>query len=139
MDADTAMSLCRHVAMLPCRLVAVSPCRHVATSRPDRVPVFAALPLTAGKLGPNAMKRVAAGAHLPTPWLFQPAKRPDDRADHSLLKMRYNQCLFMDRYKEIIISRFFTLRTFRDLWLAFRCDRMYCRRRGRAPFHPSSG
>ena len=24
------------------------------------------------------MKRVAAGAHLPTPWLFEPAKRPDD-------------------------------------------------------------
>ena len=23
-----------------------------------------------GKLGANAMKRVAAGAHLPTPWLF---------------------------------------------------------------------
>ena len=29
-----------------------------------------------------AMKRVAAGAHLPTPWLFEPAKRPDDRADY---------------------------------------------------------
>ena len=27
-----------------------------------------------GKLGANAMKRVAAGAHLPTPWLFEPAK-----------------------------------------------------------------
>ena len=31
-----------------------------------------------------AMKRVAAGAHLPTPWLFEPAKRPDDRADYCL-------------------------------------------------------
>ena len=30
------------------------------------------------------MKRVAAGAHLLTPWLFEPAKRPDDRADYSL-------------------------------------------------------
>ena len=30
------------------------------------------------------MKRVAAGAHLPTPWLFEPAKRPDDRADNFL-------------------------------------------------------
>ena len=30
------------------------------------------------------MKRVAAGAHLPTPWLFEPAKRPDDRADYYL-------------------------------------------------------
>ena len=26
------------------------------------------------------MKRVAAGAHLPTPWFFEPAKRPDDTA-----------------------------------------------------------
>ena len=34
-----------------------------------------------GKLRANAMKRVAAGAHLPTPWLFEPAKRPDDRDD----------------------------------------------------------
>ena len=25
------------------------------------------------KLGANAMKRVAAGANLPTPWLFEPA------------------------------------------------------------------
>ena len=25
---------------------------------------------TEGKLGANVMKRVAAGAHLPTPWLF---------------------------------------------------------------------
>ena len=33
------------------------------------------------KVGANAMKRVAAGAHLPTPWLFAPAKRPDDRAE----------------------------------------------------------
>ena len=30
-----------------------------------------------GKLGAYAMKRVAAGAHLPTPWLFE--KGPDDR------------------------------------------------------------
>ena len=30
------------------------------------------------------MKRVAAGAHIPTPWLFEPAKRPDDRADYCL-------------------------------------------------------
>ena len=35
-----------------------------------------------GKGGANAMKCVAAGAHLPTPWLFEPAKRPDDRADY---------------------------------------------------------
>ena len=36
------------------------------------------------KLGTNAMKRVAAGAHLPNPWLFEPAKHPDDRTDNSL-------------------------------------------------------
>ena len=28
-----------------------------------------------GKLGAYAMKRVAASAHLPIPWLFEPAKR----------------------------------------------------------------
>ena len=27
-------------------------------------------------------KRVAAGAHFPTPWLFEPAKRPDNGADY---------------------------------------------------------
>ena len=37
-----------------------------------------------GKLGTNAMKRVAAGAHLPIPWLFEPAKRPEDRTDYCL-------------------------------------------------------
>ena len=35
-----------------------------------------------GKLGANAIKRVAAGAHLPTPWLFEPGKCPDDRDDY---------------------------------------------------------
>ena len=34
------------------------------------------------KVGTKAMKRIAAGADLPTPWLFEPAKRPDDRADY---------------------------------------------------------
>ena len=37
-----------------------------------------------GKLGAYAMKRVAAGAHVPAPWLFEPAKRPDDGADYCL-------------------------------------------------------
>ena len=37
-----------------------------------------------GEVGSYAMKRVAAGAHLPTPSLFEPAKRPDDRADSLL-------------------------------------------------------
>ena len=31
----------------------------------------------------HVMKRVDAGAS-PTPWLFEPAKRPDDKADYSL-------------------------------------------------------
>ena len=36
-----------------------------------------------GKLGAYAMKLVATGAHLPAPWLFEPAKCPDDRAERS--------------------------------------------------------
>ena len=40
---------------------------------------------TKGKLGTNAMKRVAAAAHLPTPRLFEPAGRPDDRPDYCLV------------------------------------------------------
>ena len=36
------------------------------------------------KLGAYAMKRVVAGAHFPTPWLFEPAKRPDKTADYCL-------------------------------------------------------
>ena len=35
-------------------------------------------------LSAYAMNRVAAGAHLPSPWLFEPAKRPDDRTDYCL-------------------------------------------------------
>ena len=38
------------------------------------------------------MKRVAAGAHLPTTWVFEPAKRPDDRADYSLRRVDYEEC-----------------------------------------------
>ena len=37
-----------------------------------------------GKFGACAMKRVAAGAHLPAPWRFEPAKRPDDKTDYCL-------------------------------------------------------
>ena len=37
-----------------------------------------------GKLGAHAIKRVAAGAHFPSLWLFEPAKRPDDRADNEV-------------------------------------------------------
>ena len=36
------------------------------------------------KVGVYAMKRVAAGAHLSIPWLFEPAERPDDRNDYCL-------------------------------------------------------
>ena len=35
-----------------------------------------------GTLVAYAMKRVAAGAHLPTHWVFEPAKRTDDKADY---------------------------------------------------------
>ena len=37
------------------------------------------------KLGDKRYEGVAAGAHLPTPWLFEPAKRPDDRGSETLL------------------------------------------------------
>ena len=45
-----------------------------------------------GKLWANAMKRVAAGADLPTPWVFEPTKRPDDRADYCLDCSFLSQC-----------------------------------------------
>ena len=35
-------------------------------------------------VGAYAMKSVAAGSHLPAPWLFEPEKRPDDRVDYYL-------------------------------------------------------
>ena len=38
------------------------------------------------------MKRVAAGAHIPTPWLFEPAKRPDDTADYCLVCSFFPYC-----------------------------------------------
>ena len=37
-----------------------------------------------GKKGVYAINRVAAGAHFPTPCLFESAKRPDDRVDYCL-------------------------------------------------------
>ena len=52
-----------------------------------------------GKLGAYAMKRVAAGAHLRTPWLFEPAERPDDRTDYcldcSFLPSASTRCSFL--------------------------------------------
>ena len=50
-----------------------------------------------GQLGTNAMKRVAAGAYLLTPWLFEPAKRPDDRADYC------PDCSFLPQWKHRIL------------------------------------
>ena len=44
------------------------------------------------KLGAYVMKRVAAGAHLPTPWLFEPAERPDDKTDYCLDCSFFPQC-----------------------------------------------
>ena len=54
-----------------------------------------------GKLGANAMKRVAAGAHLPTPWLFEPVKRPNDRADYCM------DCSSLPQWKHRVLA--FTL------------------------------
>ena len=34
--------------------------------------------------GAYVMKRVAASAHIQTPWLFEPAKQPNDRTDYCL-------------------------------------------------------
>ena len=48
-------------------------------------------------MGTYAMKRVAAGAHLPTPWLFDPAKRLDDRADYCL------DCSFFPQWKHLVL------------------------------------
>ena len=50
-----------------------------------------------GKLGAYAIKRVAAGAHLPTPWLFEPAKRPDDTADYCL------DCSFLPQWNHRVL------------------------------------
>ena len=42
------------------------------------------------------MKRIAAGAHLPT-WRFEPAKRPEDRADYGL------DCSFLPQWKHSVL------------------------------------
>ena len=49
------------------------------------------------KFGPYALKRVAAGAHLPTPWLFELAKRPHDRADYCF------DCSFLPKWKQLVL------------------------------------
>ena len=57
------------------------------------------LSISQGRLGENekvgayAMKRVAAGAHLRNPWLFETAKRPDDQADYCLGTRRWGRLL----------------------------------------------
>ena len=43
------------------------------------------------------MQRVATGAHLPTPWLFKPAKFPYDRADYFL------NCSFLSQRKRQVL------------------------------------
>ena len=45
----------------------------------------------------HTMKRVAAGAHLPAPWLFEPAKHPDDTADYCL------GCSFLPQCKHRVL------------------------------------
>ena len=46
------------------------------------------------------MKRVAAGAHLPTSRLFEPAKRPDDRDEYCL------DCSFLPQLKHQVLIVF---------------------------------
>ena len=50
-----------------------------------------------GKLGANAMKRVAAGALPPAAWIFEPAKRSYDRADYCL------DCSFLPQWKHRVL------------------------------------
>ena len=50
-----------------------------------------------GKFVAYAMKRVAAVAHLPTPWFFEPAKRPDNSADYCL------DCSFLHQWKHRVL------------------------------------
>ena len=47
--------------------------------------------------GANAMKRVAAGAHLLAPWLFEPVKCPEDRSDYC------QDCSFLPRCKHQVL------------------------------------
>ena len=54
-----------------------------------------------GKFGAHVIKRIAAGVHLPTPWIFEPAKRADDRADYCL------DCSFLPPV-EVPGTRFYT-------------------------------
>ena len=51
-----------------------------------------------GKLG-HTLQRVAEGAHLSTPRFFEPAKRPDDRADWAIGRMVGWEDGRMERWK----------------------------------------
>ena len=44
------------------------------------------------KVGAHDINGVAAGAHLPILWLFEPEKLPDDRADYCLDCSFLTQC-----------------------------------------------
>ena len=48
-----------------------------------------------GNLEAHTMKGVASGAHLPTPWSSESAKRPDDRADYCSFKCYYDLLIRM--------------------------------------------
>ena len=54
-----------------------------------------------GKLEANAMKRVAAGAHLPTPWLLEHWKRPDDRVDYCLVRKKRTVYYYSQTYSSL--------------------------------------
>ena len=43
------------------------------------------------------MKHLAAGAHLPKPWLVDPTKWPDDRTDYCLY------CSFLPQWKHQVL------------------------------------
>ena len=49
-------------------------------------------------MGEYAMKRVVAGAHFPSSWLFEPASHPDDRADYSIAwaTVSHPRCAFLE-------------------------------------------
>ena len=48
------------------------------------------------KVRGTSYEALAAGALFPKPWLFEPAKRPDDRAD-------YLDCSFLPQWKHRVL------------------------------------
>ena len=60
------------------------------------------------KLGAYVLKRVAAGVHLPAPWLFESAKRPDGLQSLDILKQRLEKnanILYIFHEAYLIIDR----------------------------------